>query len=91
MYNEAKEVLRESLIQSGTSSDLFLICHAVTIARTTNLNIIKDYLPQLLENEQTVSCSHYKRLIRFLNLAEQAPNKLITCILGMIFAYCRDI
>ena len=44
-------------------NEFFLICHAVVIARMTNLNILKDYLPQLLENEQTVSCSHYKRLI----------------------------
>lgn len=79
-FNEFFLDFRESLIQN-----LFLMCHAVVIARTTNLNIIKDYLPQLLENEQTVSCSHYKRLIRFFNLSEPAQHKLIACILGMIF------
>ena len=46
---------------------------------------MKDYLPQLLENEQTVSCSHYKRLIRFFNLADSTNQKLIDCILGMIY------
>jgi hypothetical protein len=46
---------------------------------------MKDYLPQLLENEQTVSCSHYKRLIMFFNISDSASNKLIDCILGMIY------
>ena len=51
---------------------------------------MKDYLPQLLENEQTVSCSHYERLIRsggvpLFNISDSANNKLIDCILGMIY------
>jgi hypothetical protein len=51
---------------------------------------MKDYLPQLLENEQTVSCSHYKRLIRsggvpLFNISDSVNNKLIDCILGMIY------
>lgn len=46
---------------------------------------MKDYIPQLLENEQTVSCSHYKRLIRFFNISDFANNILIDCILGMIY------
>ena len=51
----------------------------------TNLSVMKDYLPQLLENDQTVSCSHYKRLIRFFNISDSASNKLIDCVLGMIY------
>ena len=51
---------------------------------------MKDYLPQLLENEQTVSCSHYKRLIRsggvpLFNVSDSINQKLIDCILGMIY------
>jgi hypothetical protein len=71
---------RESLIEN-----LLLVCNAIIISRSTNLSVMKDYLPQLLENEQTVSCSHYKRLIRFFNISDSASNKLIDCILGMIY------
>ena len=51
---------------------------------------MKDYLPQLVEKEQTVSCLHYKRLIRLggvplFNLANSTNQKLIDCILGMIY------
>ena len=70
---------KDSLIET-----LFLVCNAVIMARTTNLNIIKDYLPQLLENEKTVTCSHYKRLTRFFGKADP-NNKLVECILNMIF------
>ena len=38
-------------------------------ARTTNLNIVKDKLPGILENQQnTKPDSNYKRLIRFFNM-----------------------
>ncbi len=55
------------------------------MSRSTNLSVMKDYLPQLLENEQTVSCSHYKRLIRFFNISDSTNQKLIDCILAMIY------
>ena len=76
---------RDSLIESGAPPDLLLVCNTIIISRSTNLSVMKDYLPQLLENEKTVSCSHYKRLIRFFNISESANNKLIDCILGMIY------
>ena len=75
----------QSLIKSGAPPDLLLVCNAIIISRSTNLSVMKDYLPQLLENEQTVSCSHYKRLIRFFNISDSANSKLIDCILGMIY------
>ena len=80
----------QSLIESGTPPDLLLVCNAIITSRSTNLRVMKDYLPQLLENEKTVSCSHYKRLIRsggvpLFNISESANNKLIDCILGMIY------
>lgn len=70
---------RNSLVET-----LFLVCNVVIMARTTNLNILKDYLPQLLENEKTVSCSHYKRLIRFFAKADPS-NRVVECILNMIY------
>ena len=75
----------QSLIEN-----LLLVCNAIITSRSTNLSVMKDYLPQLLENEQTVSCSHYKRLIRsggvpLFNISDSANHKLIDCILGMIY------
>lgn len=75
----------QSLIESGAPPNLLLVCNAIIISRSTNLSVMKDYLRQLLENEQTVSSSHYKRLIRFFNISDSANSKLIDCILGMIY------
>ena len=61
-----------------------MVCNPVIMARTINLNILKDYLPQLLENKKTFTCSHYKRLIRFFVKAD-LNNQLVECILNIIF------
>lgn len=63
--------------------NLLLVCSAIVLARTTNLNVLKDYLPQLLENDQTKADSHYKRLIRFFRFA--TPKRLVICILQFVF------
>lgn len=69
--------------EESITQNLFLVCSAILLARTINLNVLKDYLPQLLANSKTQSSSHYKRLIRFFRLKE--PNKLVKCILKLIF------
>jgi nitrate reductase NapAB chaperone NapD len=46
---------------NGIIKNLFLVCSAIITARSTNLNTLKDYLPQLLEKENTLVESHYKR------------------------------
>ena len=63
--------------------NLLLVCSAITLARSTNLNVLKDYLPQLLANEQTKADSHYKILIRFFRVPK--PNRLVICILQFVF------
>lgn len=63
--------------------NLLLVCSAIVLARTTNLNVLKDYLPQLLENDRTKADSHYKRLIRFFQVA--TPKRLVICILQFVF------
>lgn len=63
--------------------NLLLVCSAITLAGSTNLNVLKDYLPQLLANDQTKADSHYKRLIRFFRVA--TPNRLVICILQFVF------
>lgn len=62
---------------------LLLVCSAIVLARSTNLNILKDYLPQLLNNEKTKPISHYKRLIRFFRCSQ--PHRLVTSILSFVF------
>lgn len=63
--------------------NLLLVCSAIVLARSTNLNVLKDYLPQLLDNDHTKADSHYKRLIRFFRLT--TPNRLVICILQFVF------
>lgn len=63
--------------------NLLLVCSAIILARSTNLNVLKDYLPQLLANDRTKADSHYKRLIRFFRLT--TPNRLVICILQFVF------
>ena len=63
--------------------NLLLVCSAIVLARSTNLNVLKDYLPQLLDNDHTKADSHYKRLIRFFRVA--TPNRLVICILQFVF------
>jgi hypothetical protein len=70
--------IRESVIET-----LFLVCNAIIVSRSTNLFVLKDYLPSLLENKQTHVLSHYKRLIRFFNYSN--PTKLTTCILKWLY------
>ncbi|GAB4043399.1 hypothetical protein GCM10028774_58840 [Spirosoma jeollabukense] len=62
-----------------------LVCSAIVLARSTNLNVLKDYLPQLLANQVTKPASHYKRLIRFFRF--EKPNQLVTGILQFIFRF----
>jgi len=63
--------------------NLMLVCSAIVLARSTNLNVLKDYLPQLLDNDRTKADSHYKRLIRFFRF--ERPNRLVICILQFVF------
>ena len=69
---------RESVIQN-----LFLVCNAIIMGRSTSLSVLKDYLPSLLENEQTKSLSHYKRLIRFFRISK--PELLVKCIFKWLY------
>lgn len=62
---------------------LWLVCSAIVLVRSTNLNLLKDYLPQLLANEKTKPLSHYKRLIRFFRWNQS--DKLVISILRFVF------
>lgn len=70
-------------IPNHVFATLWLVCSAIILARSTNLNVLKDYLPQLLTNDGTKPCSHYKRLIRFFRQIN--PDSLVRCILQFVF------
>lgn len=74
--------------RKSTIQNLFLICNAVLKSRSTNLNVIKDYLPDLLQNQKTIDVSHYKRLIRFFKI--NRPDLLTSCILKWIYQLLSD-
>lgn len=49
----------------GAVKNIWLLISLLPLARTVNLNKMKDYVGGVLENEQSKADSHYKRLIRF--------------------------
>jgi hypothetical protein len=49
----------------GAVKNLWLLTCLIPIARTVNLNKLKDYVGGALKNEQTEPSSHYRRLTRF--------------------------
>lgn len=69
---------RESVVQN-----LFLVCNAILISRSTNLFVMKDYLSGLLENDKTKGLSHYTRLIRFFKMSQ--PNLMVDAISKWIY------
>lgn len=74
--------------RKSTIQNLFLVCNAVLKSRSTNLNVIKDYLPDLLQNQKTREISHYKRLIRFFKINK--PDLLMRCILKWVYQLLSD-
>lgn len=74
--------------RKSTIQNLFLVCNAVLKSRSTNLNVIKDYLPDLLQNQKTLEISHYKRLIRFFKINK--PDLLMRCILKWVYQLLSD-
>jgi hypothetical protein len=66
--------------------NLMIVTQGVFCARSTNLNLVKDELGNLLHNqEQTKPESNYKRLTRFFNLGDEEKAKLATALLSLSF------
>ena len=49
----------------GAVKNLWLLMSLITVARTVNLNKLKDYVGGVLSNKESEPGSHYKRLTRF--------------------------
>ncbi len=77
-FNISFSEFRESVVQN-----LFLVCNAIIMSRSTNLFVMKDYLSGLLENDKTKGLSHYTRLIRFFKMAH--PNLMVDAISKWIY------
>lgn len=66
--------------------NLMITTQGVFCARSTNLNLVKDELGNLLHNqEHTKPESNYKRLVRFFNLADEEKAEIATTLLSLSF------
>ena len=71
-----------SVFEEHVIKNFLTSAQGILSARTTNLNIVKDKLPGILENQQnTKPDSNYKRLIRFFNMDDADKQALIEAIL----------
>ena len=60
----------------GAVKNVWLLACLIPLARTVNLNKLKDYVGGVLEKEDTQPGSHYKRLIRFFQDWGDSPDLL---------------
>jgi len=66
--------------------NLLITAEGIFAAKSTNLNIVKDELGNVLENQQTTKpASNYKRLIRFFQLNDQEKQELTQSLLCICF------
>jgi hypothetical protein len=68
--------------------NLFIVTQGVFESRSTNLNLVKDRLPNILgSGEEVKSASHYKRLIRFFQLPVEEKERLVYALLSVSFFF----
>ena len=60
----------------GAVKNIWLLTSLIPLARTSNLNKMKDYIGAVLDKEGTQPDSHYKRLIRFFQTWGQSKKLL---------------
>ena len=66
-------------------NNLFVTSNSILQARTTNLNIVKNYVGGVLGNTETKPDSHYTYLVRFFGKEE--AEALAPCLLYITFFY----
>lgn len=70
--------------------NLLITSWSILEARSTNLNIAKDYTSGILgTGEKVAVASHYMRLIRFFKV--DTPNELASCILTVCCVFLKGI
>lgn len=68
------------------TKNLLITAEGIFAAKTTNLNFVKDKLPNILENQSTTKPgSNYQRLIRFFNMSNQEKRELTKSLLCICF------
>lgn len=68
--------------------NLFTVTQGVFESRTTNLNVVKERLPNILAvGDQVQMDSHYKRLIRFFQLPDEEKHRLVHALLSVSFLF----
>lgn len=73
-------------IESHVVKNFLIVAQGIFTSRTTNLNVVKNALPGILENQVTTKVeSNYKRLTRFFNLEDCDKKKLLESILCFSF------
>jgi len=66
--------------------NLLITAEGIFAAKSTNLNVVKDELGTILENQQTTKpASNYKRLIRFFQLRDEEKQELAKSLLCVCF------
>lgn len=67
-------------------NNLFITAEGIFAAKSTNLNVVKDELGNILENQDsTLPESNYKRLIRFFRLSDEEKQSLTKSLLCVGF------
>ena len=71
--------------------NLFIVVEGVFESRTTNLNVVKDKLGNIIGvGDQVQACSHYKRLIRFFQLPDCEKKTLTDLLLSVSFFFLQS-
>lgn len=69
-------------------NNLFVTSNSILQARTTNLNIVKNYVGGVVGNTDTKADSHYTYLVRFFR--REDAERLAPCLLYITFFLLRD-
>lgn len=73
-------------IDAHLTRNFLIISQGILNTKSTNLNKVKDSLPNILDNQNTtLPESNYKRLTRFFNIEDSEKKKLLEAILCLSF------
>lgn len=72
--------------EEHVTQNLLITAEGIFAAKTTNLNVVKDKLPNILENQSTTKpASNYQRLIRFFKMSDEEKRELTKSLLCICF------
>lgn len=75
-----------STYEEHVTQNLFIVTQGIFAAKSTNLNVVKDEIANILHNQETTQPeSNYVRLVRFFRLPDEEKAKLIQSLLCLAF------